>query len=376
MFDENRFMAYTYSEFFTGFGQVVEISWLNQEVSREDLKKVLKSIRTIEPKVTSAVQVPHGGLGKCTRYQIVQHDYFGSIGGYAEVLEIKDPPDNRCGVVINKHFVYNDDCCFVEFGTVDSARKAFSKFAKNIKLDWEKQRGFKRLVVCGALNPWFYAIGNEPLIGDYAFPEGLQDDSVYRLGKKFVVYTDYDNIPSIKTCMGSRFIRTTSMNYDGYSKREYTYRLVYWSDGSVWNESHRSSHEDKIPRPVEDGEEWIVEAVAQFRRLLAGQTTEFTINLSGNEKFVGKLKADKSVPCVEGDYLLTVKVEGEEKPREGWFFNFKPTPEIPNMVEFFIQNFAKKGKKVSTVEIKEYKTKMGGKKWHGVYFNRTASSNG
>ena len=364
MDDENRFNSYNLGEFVTGGGQIVDIAWSNQELDKEELARILGSIKTIKSAVTGAVQVPHGGYGQYTRYQVVQHDYTGSIDGYAEVLEIKDPPDGRHGIVINQQSVYHGkDCCFVEFDTVGQAITAFSNFQKSFK-HWDKQPGFKRLVVCDALNPWFYAIGEQQLIGDYAFPEGMQQDLVYRCGRKFVVYNNND-VPEIKTCVGSRFVKKITNEHS--RQIDLSYRLVFWSDGTFWNEGGYSSH-NKVPRPIEAGEEWIVEAINQFQRLLAGDLAEFTINLTNDTKFVGKLKTDRSIPSVEGNYLLSVRIEGEEKLREGWM-EFRPTTEAPNIVKLITQQCEERGKRVASIEIKEYKTKMGGKKWHGVYFN-------
>ena len=90
--------------------------------------------------------------------------------------------------------------------------------------EFSNLEGFKRRVVCNALTPWFYAIGDEELIGDYAFPEGFQDDPVYRLGKRFVVF-DHDGVPEIKTCMGARFL--TEDGSDGYGRQKNITSALY-----------------------------------------------------------------------------------------------------------------------------------------------------
>jgi hypothetical protein len=211
--------------------------------------------------------------------------------------------------------------------------------------------------------PWFYAIGDEELIGDYAFPDGLQDDPVYRFGRKFLV-CGYREVPMVKTCMGARFVEGET-EYPPHDKVQY--RLVYWDDGSVWDE--RKSY-DGLPRPLEEGEMWITEAVQQFKKLLAGETTNFTINFTDGNKFVGKLvKTKKNSSCAEGDYLLAIKFKGDKESVEGWVNNFKPTKDAPNIIQYVTDRYNEEGNEIELIEIKKCKTKKGGKKWSGAFFN-------
>lgn len=354
----DRFRSYQHGEGRTGLGQVVNFTCPSGTL--EKVGEFLRTnIRTIDIPTTGRVHLAHGGYGQYTRYDIKQHDYAGGGGGFIEVLEVKSPPDGRWGIVVNEHTCKGG--VFTEWETLESARDAFKKFwgSPRTEEEFPKLPGFKRHVICGALTPWFYAIGDEQLIGDYAFPEGLQDDAAYRFGRKFVVF-DYDGVPMVKTCMGTRFIKRKS-DYHPYDEQQF--RLVYWDDGSVWNES---SGRSGSPRPVEEGEMWTTDAVQQFRQLLAGKSAEFAINFTDGNKFIGKLvRTNHRVPCAEGNYMLVIHIKGDE----GWIRGFKPTQDAPDIVEYVTKRIAQRGQVVERVEIKQSKTTKSGKKWSGVFFN-------
>ena len=165
--------------------------------------------------------------------------------------------------------------------------------------------------------------------------------------------------------MGTRFLEKKARDYP---HKIYHSRLVYWDDGSVWEDSFHSGAEYS-PRPVKESELWITEAIRQFRQFLAGRKTEFAINFTDGNKFVGKLVTPKRrVPCAEGDYLLAGNIKGETKPREGWVLGFKPTPKYPDIIQHATAKLAEKGKQTEQIKIKESRTKKGGKKWAGVFF--------
>lgn len=48
-------------------------------------------------------KLTHGCYGWSTYFNIIQHKYVGGEGGFCEMLEIEDPPDGRCGFVINQY---------------------------------------------------------------------------------------------------------------------------------------------------------------------------------------------------------------------------------------------------------------------------------
>lgn len=360
-----------YGEGRTGTGQMVKFTCPPGVI--EQANEFLRTnFLTIDIPTTGRVSISHGGYDKYTRYDVVQHDYAGGGPGegggwgYIEVLEIKNPPDGHWGIVINECTSHKGGV-FTEWETLNNARNAFKKFWSNNRTNEEFQKldGFKRRVICSELTPWFYAIGDEQLIGDYAFPEGLQDDAVYRFGQQFVVF-DHDGVPTVKTCMGTRFIKERH-HYHPYDEH---YRLVYWNDGSVWDES---INRKGSPRPIEEDEMWIAQAVQQFQQLLAGKSANFTINFTDGNKFVGKLiKAGCRVRCAEGNYLLVVGLKGKNQPIEGWVNDFKPTKETPDIVQYVTKRYEKIGHEVEYIKVKKCKTKKGGKKWSGIFFHKSS----
>jgi hypothetical protein len=303
--------------------------------------------------------VGHGGYGQCTRFEILQHDYAASPYSYVECLEIKNPPEERCGFVIHLYNSYQGDE-FAEWENLEAAKKAFKKFwpAETTAKRFPGMKGFKRYVNCGALTPWFYAVGNQQLIGDYALPEKLQDDPFYRLGKKFVFVKD--GIPKIKTCIGAHLVYK-NLEFTGETIK-YQERLIYFDDGTTWN-AHQSYLYPE-PRPLDNKEVWIVEAMNEFQRLLSGKKRDFSINFIGGDKLVCKLQ-EKERSDHEGRYTAKVKFQSSEE-REG-YVDFVPTVEAPSVAE----KIRKDSKRpIESVEIINSDTVIKGKKWKGVFFQK------
>lgn len=360
MKNNDRFNSYTVREGETGTGQKVKFSCRPEDVERVN-RFLIENVRSIDTHTTKQVMISHGGFGLYTRYDIKQHNYAGGHGGYFEVLEISNPPDMRCGIVI---YEYSSDKGreFTEWNSLDEALQAFEKYFHGASL--KTLPGFKRHVSCGALVPWFYAVGEELLVGDYTFPDGLQDDPVFRFGKKFVVF-DRDNIPTIKTCMGTRFVSKR----DSYSGKEIQERIVHWHDGTLWRDDTFGRDQ---PRPLEEDELWITEAVQKFKQMLAGKIDEFSIDLLGGYKFTGKLKrtANKNA-AKEGRYYCIAKVVGEKEERTG-MVNFTPTEECPDITSLITKKYKERGWELEYLKVERCKKEKGEKKWVGVFhqFNK------
>ena len=353
------FTSWTNIEAKTGEGQIVSLSCRPDEI--DEVKEFFRSkVCNVMSPETSKVK-GKGGFHQYTRYDIYQHCYAGG-SGYIEVLEIKNPPENSCGFIINEYKPY-DRSFFTEWETVKDAEVAFNSLWGSCANDevFPKMNGFKRLVYCNELTPWFYAVGEEEIIGDYAFPQGLQDDPVYRVGKKFVVYDQVNKISKIKTCMGARvFLSKDAQNPHRVSH----HRFVYWDDGSMYDGSY--CYSEHPPRPVKENEEWITKAIGDFYQLLSGEKTSFSVKFTNGDEFVGKIKPASKSPCAEGRYDLKVTIKGGEV-LEG-YVDFKPKPEAPDVVKAVIVNYEKKGIEVEKVEVVGSKVARGGKKWAGVYF--------
>ena len=104
--------------------------------------------------------VLHGAYNSYMLFEIVQHEYAGGGPeeggwGYVEVLEIKNPPNGRWGIVIHNR-TSDKGSVFTEWETVKDARAAFAKTIYDNTDTYPKLPGFKRRVVCGIKLPWFY----------------------------------------------------------------------------------------------------------------------------------------------------------------------------------------------------------------------------
>lgn len=353
--------SYTYAEGKTALGQLVQFSAHGDDVQR--IKDALEFVRAVDLPVTGRVNVSHGSYGMYTRYDIQQHKYGGGGPGYIEVLEIKNPPDGRCGFVIH-HYTNHGGSDFFEFDSVANAIQAWevcwasSDRHKKIK----EQDGFLREVRCGGWSPWFYAVGNQMIEGDVVFMEIDREDAEFRFGQKYIVWEE-DTLPAIKRCMG-----TFRSNKDSKCKvcnHIGGLLIVFWHDGTWWR-SDRSYLSPK-PKMVEEDQLWILEAMDKFKELLTGNSREFSIDFQDGSKFVGKWSPkNNKARHAEGKYYGEITLKGGEVKKGN--FDFKPTTEVPS-IETLLKNWAEKNSfEIEKAEIVKV-TKASGnkKKWSGVY---------
>jgi len=243
----SRLPVTTSSEGTTNDGVVVMFDAAPDNV--EAVKEMLAGVERLRLPTSHRVGVSHGGFTGYSRFDITRHDYAANQEGFVAVLEIHEPPDNRHGIVL---YEYNSHphpdsrlmVAFTEFKTVEDAKAALSKICSlgGSEERLPKLRGFIRRVVCGSLTPWFYAVGNEELIGDYTLPARVQDDPFFRLGQRFVV-EDGQGGSQVKTCLGTRFFEHSPRSEYGGRDETQFFRLVYWDDGTLWDERR------KIPVP-------------------------------------------------------------------------------------------------------------------------------
>lgn len=118
--------------------------------------------------------------GVCSRpstYEVLQHKYMGGghpgCGGWIELIEIKNPPDDRCPFIIYEYWSHKNshESFFWEWRTLGEAMAAY-EFAgwHNQREKFRKAPGFLRFVICQNHTPWFYA--QEIIPWDYVPPEG------------------------------------------------------------------------------------------------------------------------------------------------------------------------------------------------------------
>ena len=379
----------------TNSGQVVSMYCHPDDV--EMMKAVLKNAHSFQVPVTHSVNVGHGTYGMYSRYNIVQHEYAGGgypgNGGTIEVLEVKDPPDDRHGIVVywNQEYGIDIESGFAEFKTVEQAVKAFNKVLRNSSkrdktLKEKESEGFIRLVQCGFLTPWFYAVGNEELYGDYTLPQGMSDDPVFRLGTRLVVQENEtgdgivwlkkanDRPTKIKTCMGCRFVKEKpDLDHrrfiDDKLETKY-YRIVYFDDGTVWNEKNGGD----LPRPLREDELWIDEAINQFYKLLSGENKSFDIRFIDGSKFSAKVSGDRTKGhTIEGEYSAIVTFS-DGTTKEGRH-DFKPSNKFPSFISLVEGKLKRpEGVEIDKIEIVKRIPKKGGKSWTGVFFGRKSET--
>lgn len=116
------------------------------------------------------------------RFNFTRHKYAGGghpgCGGYLELLEVSDPPDGHCGVVLYLFISDRSPGCGSMFWEFDSAADVLARWdhlqrsvRDHIAATARQTPGFRREVNCGRRTPWFYANGTQALSGDLALQE-------------------------------------------------------------------------------------------------------------------------------------------------------------------------------------------------------------
>lgn len=352
----------TVSEARTADGDMVSFMSHPDDVKR--IKEAIVLMSGIALPTTGRV-VSHGGFGVYTRFQIFQHKYAGGQGGYVELLEISDPPDGRCGIVIHRYDASNGSD-FFEYRSLEEALSAWDacwNSPKGFSLA-EEQAGFLRRVRCTFWKPWFYAVGDQLIEGDLVAMDIDREDPRFPVGWKFLVWDAAEKRPEIKTCVGTTRRFDDEKQRCGICGKLGESVIVFFSDGTYWR-SDASYYPDPIP--LEDDRLWICEALDEFRRLLAGFSERFEIPFFDGSKFVGRfMPKSKGGRQPEGEYYAKIKLEGgriQEGP-----FPFKPTKESPTAKEFlkawFLEN---KSQRIEILELGRARKKPGSRKWPGVY---------
>ena len=366
-------MIFSLMEARTADGKVFHYR-IPHETTDEEKKKIAEAFEKV-----SRVSVPvsrkscltHGAYGMYSRYDIRQYDYGGGdedgCGGFIEVLHIKDAPEGRAKFVVHEYGYPNLGEVWSEWKSLEDARKARKKGGLHHGESDKKFPGFIRYVSGGILTPWFCAVGDEELLGDFAVGNGIEDDSVFRLGSRWVV--EEGGVPEIKICMGCRFI--DEMECDSYSGHETRRRrrIVYWDNGS-FSEEMEDPKPGNYPRPLRDDELWIEEASRQFREILCGRQTSFRIPFADGSEFRGRRMREKSGRDPAGEYWAEVTLDGE-KSRKGKV-TFAPTEEFPTVALFIrgkLRKDLKPGVKIAKIKVKSAKLIDSGKKWEGAFYD-------
>ena len=238
--DKKDFSITTFVEVKSAVGQIIDIQCRSEDIPK--IKELSELIYKVELPVTKEIKnIEHGGYGRYTRFDTKQQKYAGGGCGYIEVIKINNPPENRNGNIV--HECESSTSIFWEFDTIENAMKAWEcSWGRSYPADeLKRSKGFIREVKCGWFSPWFYAVANQTLCGDFAFPNSVgKDHSIYRPFNKFKVgkevynndTEEYETKYEVKTCVGY-VERKVKPDYD----REYIMYNIYWDDGTYWEES-------------------------------------------------------------------------------------------------------------------------------------------
>ena len=358
------FDSFTHAETQTGGGQFVTFSARPDEV--ETVKAFLADhVRTIRVPTTRRVTtIDHAWFARDSRYDMTQHKYAGGGAGYIEALEIRSPPDGRLGAMVHEYHGLRGSV-YYEFEAVAQAISAWETSWGANDLDKRLQTcpGFIRRVPCGLMSPWFYAVGDQMLRGDFVFPDTFEEDSVFQFGRKFIVY-DREGFPEIKICYGMSTF-SSRPQYSRSYEPEQRYRLVTWHDGTVWDEHQWSS----VPTPLQDDQLWIHEAIGKFVEFLAGRETEFAIEFRDGSRFNSRYRpANPKSKTAEGLYQVKLCLaDGQTKNSD--VVHWKPSAEHPTF-DSYVQAALEanpKTKGATIVEIIRVKGELSKRKWTGVY---------
>jgi len=359
--------GYTHGEARTNRGALVKFT-CDPEI-KEEVITALGKLRNIHTPTTHEINMGHGCYGKYSRYNLKQHRYAGyEYGiGYEEVIEIRDAPDGRCPFVIWREKTDGVSSVFYEFETLQDALFAWDKVGPGTVFEkFQNVTGLIRHVPCSGLDPWFYAVGEQTIYKDFAFPDWIKEDPTFRILKKYVV--EENGFPTIKTCLGLITINHDERDSCGFKTgKKKECRIVYWDDGTCWDERYEGH---LPPRRLEADELWIADAIDKFRDILSGKKTEFSIEFQDGSQFVGRLvQKDVLNQSPAGTYLLRATLSNGRTITQT-IDDFRPTKKTPTVrkaVERAVKKQFPKAELIS-LDIQRFEETLDHKgQWSGVY---------
>src|SRR5665647_75965 len=159
MISSTRIATRRYTEAHTDDGLLVSFATEPAEV--DEIKAMFSRVVHLGIPTSHRVNLSHGGYGRYSRYHITQHKYAGGgpgeTGGwsYIEVLEIRNPPDERCRFILHEAGSHLDGgSMFTEWMSLAASTNAY-------KQTWDRDYtpektlptliGYIRMVHCGPL---------------------------------------------------------------------------------------------------------------------------------------------------------------------------------------------------------------------------------
>lgn len=334
----------------TAAGQLLSIRCSPDD--REAVQRVLETqVARISLPTSRGVKtnVSHGGYGRYSRYDVEQLHYAGAGSSYIEALVIKDAPEGRAQFVL--HESRPEDSHFWEFNTRKGLVKTFESWWGSVVSRRGRARDVIREVRCGSCSPWFYAVGDQEVVGDIVVPSaGILADPYYTNHRRFLV-RDTAGLFQMK--------RVLCVHQCERGRR------VTWYDGTYWDEWTGGPS----PQPMDEGEPWIQEAMDRFRELLAGGRTSFVIPFVDGVKFTGRISGHENRHSTEGTYKARVRVrnaEGEEQILEG-AIEHRRTAEV-----LTVEDTIRLKARINNCEVVEIEScvrelKRGSRGWAGVF---------
>lgn len=369
---------YSHFEGLTATGQHVQFTAKSED--GEMIREAIGRAKSFPYPLTK--HVGQGGKASFSRYKITQHGYAGGNdeggGGYIELLEIHDAPDGRCRFVTYSYSYYlgGTDRNFSEWDSLEDARAAFTSrkcFSEGTR---KICKGLKRYVDCGELTPWFYAIGDEILLGDFAVISGFEAHPVYRLGRRFLIQTK-EGQSKVVTCMGSSRYSYMSERSCGADDKTF-YWAIMFSDGSHIHigSDDRVGYdgvfegEEKTIMPLPEGKIWQMDVLAQFMKILSGHSLGGLIKLADGGTISLKYQPQgKKPPSAKGRYFLRVTL-AEGGTMEG-SVDFDPKVDLCEGPVEKMMGRTPKGATSPVVKVQILNSETeDGKKWRGVWYDK------
>lgn len=349
-------------------GQAVTITCPIEDLTT--ITDALALVAKIEVTPNAKTTLWHGKSPVYSRFDIEQIYYQEYSWGYVEILNVKDGPDDKPGVILHERlrgggrtFSYwktvtnaqymADQPCWPTSGTTESFQRAV---------------GFISLVKCDGLVPWFLAVGDEQLIGEFTFPKKHFEHPVFRPGQHFVVY-DLKNPskprPMVKMCVCCKMEKVFPQAPDF---TEYQ-TVIYWHDGT---RSTEYAMRDLPPIPFDEKDLWLVQAQAGLGNLVVTPNTEIVVSFTDGTAFYGKIRnANHPLLKQAGLYGLTAKVKGQELP-EHWQKKFEPSTERPTILDYAVFRLKNKGLDPIWIQVREVTPPNGERRiLGGIYYYPT-----
>lgn len=345
----------TSTQITTATGVVLTVTAPLEIISQ--LETLLPEVERIGRAKAQPAESDRDGPPLISRFNLKRHQFKRDQWGYVEALEILDPPRGRSSFVIHQRLI-DGNRVFSEWRKSENALWASSKTTWPITgstESFERFPGFKKLVNCGRLTPWFLAIDTEELFGDFAAPQGLANDPTYRLGVKCIVYDEKEE-PTLKTCLGCRIEKGQSGQFPF---EPYEYRVIYFDDGTTW----LSNSKIKAPRILQGDEIWTAEALGQVKAAMVGGRTQAPVDfLDGTSLKVSRVAISRPSLSEKGTYHLTALVAGEGKRH--WREDFTPTAECPTILSAVTRKFSDQNQNILWLKIREKPNGKGGEIFH------------